>query len=85
MDEIDEVLDDIVENAVIVTCPPGCNGTKDLCIPVIQDAVNRGKKVFIMYGQHVKEKLEAIGEFSFEIVRHNGINVGLWISGKVKE
>jgi hypothetical protein len=78
--DIDEVLDDVVHNVCRIMCQTGCNGHKDLCIPMIQEAVSRGKKVFILYGAHVKEKLEEIGGYSFSIVKQNGCEVGLWIS-----
>jgi hypothetical protein len=63
----------------IVHCVEGCNGTKDLCIPIIAQKCNEGKRVFVKYGAHIKEKLEGIGGLTFNITYHNKIPVGLWI------
>jgi hypothetical protein len=67
----------------IVSCVLGCNGVKDLCIPIIAKKCAEGKRVFVIYGGHVKEKLEEIGGFKFDIVHQEGIPVGMWIERRV--
>lgn len=64
-----------------VHCVTGCNGLKDLCIPHIIEKCNSGSRVFVMYGEHVKEKLDEIGKFKFEYVTQNNTRVGMWIEG----
>jgi hypothetical protein len=63
----------------IVSCVLGCNGTKDLCIPLIADRCMQGKRIFVMYGAHIEEKLREIGSFKFEYTYQNGIKIGMWI------
>ena len=69
---------------VIISCVMGCHGKKDLCIPLIVKACEEGKKVFVIYGAHIKEKLEELGNYEFSITYQNDCPIGLWIRKAVK-
>lgn len=63
---------------IIVICFPGCNGTRDLCIPMIREIADSGKTAFMMYSEHVREKVEALGYHTRVKMQHD-IPVGLYI------
>ncbi len=75
-------LDNQVE---IVSCVMGCNGKKDLCIPIILERLRAGKKVFVQYGAHIKDKLDEIEDFKYEYVFQNGIKIGMRIERRKEQ
>jgi hypothetical protein len=72
------------EKMKLVTCQLGCNGKKNLCIPIIIKWVKKRYTVFIMYGAYVKEQLDLRQdvELVYEIKYSNDIPIGLYIALK---
>lgn len=72
------------EKMKLVTCQLGCNGKKNLCIPIIIKWVNRGYTVFIMNSYYVREQLELMEELELEFVEKyvNKVPIGLYIALK---
>jgi hypothetical protein len=63
----------------------GCNGKKDLCIPIILQKLYDGKKVFVQYGAHIKDKLDEIEDFKYEYVFQGRIKVGMRIERRKEQ
>lgn len=63
---------------ILVICFPGCNGTRDLCIPMIEEIVEAGKTAFMIYSEHVREKVEAMG-YQTRVKMQHDIPIGIYI------
>lgn len=56
----------------------GCDGTNDLCMPIIREVVETGKVAFMIYSDHVREKVEDIG-YKVKGKMQRDILVGMYI------
>lgn len=63
---------------VIVICIPGCNGTGDLCLPMIREIVEARKVAFMIYSEHILEKVEAM-DYQIQVKKQGDIPIGLYI------
>ena len=66
-------------NSIIMNCVIGCKGKNDLCIPLIIEAVEAGKTVFMLYTVHVIDKLKE-KQYRIETKSINGVKGGMYIS-----
>jgi len=70
------------ENTVLMTCVPGCEGYKDLCIPYIIDHLNNNMTVCMQYTVHVQDKLKELIDYDIVTKYHNNIPVLMYLTKK---
>lgn len=72
-----------MKEPVIVTCPAECRGINDSCLPKLKEIVESGNVAFMMYGVHIREKVEELG-YQYRISYQGKIPVGLFIAKEIK-
>lgn len=66
------------DRPIVISCPSGCHGKEDLCIPMIRNIVASGNTAFMIFSEHVREKVESIG-FQTRVKLQHDIPIGLYI------
>ena len=55
-----------------------CDGMKDLCITDIKLIVEDGGIAYVMYSEHVKEKVEMLG-YHIKVFERNDVPIGMYL------
>jgi len=68
------------KNSILITCVSGCEGKKNLCIPIIIDHLNNGNTVAMQYTVHIQDVLSKYIKYTIETKYINNIPVFMYLA-----